>query len=61
MFYCIVILPAIYRASVDGATNHLYNKPDRDKYIPNIITGDFDSVNTDVLQYYKTKVNVILV
>lgn len=45
------------KVTVDGGTNELYNntEDERDKYIPHLITGDFDSVQPNVLQYYKEK------
>lgn len=45
------------KATVDGGTNELYNNTGekRDDYLPDVITGDFDSVYPHVLQYYKEK------
>ena len=46
----------------DGAANRLYDatvtvgvESTSNKYLPNIITGDLDSVRSDVLQYYEMK------
>lgn len=54
-----VSFEAVYRASVDGATNYLYNKPgpEREQFIPDLISGDFDSVDEQVLQFYREKVS----
>ena len=52
------IFPAKLKVAVDGGTNELYSNTgeEREKYMPNVITGDFDSVHPHVLQYYKEKV-----
>ena len=50
-----------YRICADGAANRLYDATvtlgdelsTSNKYIPNIITGDLDSVRSDVLKYYE--------
>ncbi|XP_009858810.2 thiamine pyrophosphokinase 1-like [Ciona intestinalis] len=48
---------ACFKASVDGGTNKLHNVnetlSDQQKLIPDMISGDFDSVTTDLLEYYK--------
>jgi len=52
-----------YRICADGAANRLYDATvtvgeelsTSNKYLPNIITGDLDSVRTDVLKYYEMK------
>ena len=43
---------------MDGAANLLFDSlgADRDRYIPNLISGDFDSARPDVLEFYKHKV-----
>lgn len=48
---------AVFKATIDGGTNELYDNmaSQRDKYIPDIITGDFDSARSEVLQFYKEK------
>ena len=49
----------LFRASVDGGTNHLYNvsKDDPDAFLPDLITGDFDSIQDSVKQFYLEKVS----
>lgn len=48
---------ALFRASVDGGTNHLYDvfKDDLDAFLPDIITGDFDSIQDTVKKFYQDK------
>ena len=50
---------ALVKASVDGAVNILYTCPhlDHDIFIPDLITGDFDSALPQVIQHYKEKVS----
>jgi hypothetical protein len=54
-------LTAVYKAVTDGGANRLYecvaNKAD--KYIPDIITGDFDSVSENVLDFYRQNVSAL--
>lgn len=49
---------AQFHASVDGGTNHLYDvfKDDLDAFLPDIITGDFDSIKDSVKKFYQDKV-----
>lgn len=48
---------ATIKVTVDGGTNELYycTGCERDDYIPDIITGDFDSIHSRALHYYKEK------
>lgn len=49
--------------TVDGGTNRLYDSTTpsaRDASLPDIISGDFDSIRTEVLKYYTEKVQNIL-
>ncbi|CAG5125073.1 unnamed protein product [Candidula unifasciata] len=53
---------SLFTAVTDGAVNQLeFSLGDqKEKYIPNIITGDFDSAEPALLDYYKNKaVNII--
>ncbi|KAG4086494.1 thiamine pyrophosphokinase [Neocallimastix lanati (nom. inval.)] len=48
---------AKYKICVDGGTNRLYNffkndPTEREKYIPDYICGDLDSIKPEVLEYY---------
>lgn len=46
---------SLFRAVTDGASNRLYSclGDERDQFIPDIITGDFDSATENVLNFYK--------
>ena len=46
---------------VDGAANELYQYSNADPpiFMPDLITGDFDSAKPNVLQFYKEKVGGI--
>ena len=57
--YCVIFILAVVKATIDGGTNELYDNTEkqRDSYIPDIITGDFDSARPEVLHYYKEKVS----
>ncbi|KAH3692733.1 thiamin pyrophosphokinase 1-like [Dreissena polymorpha] len=45
---------ASFKAATDGATNHLFDMGSPvGRLRPDIITGDFDSVRKDVLEWYK--------
>lgn len=48
---------AVYRASVDGGTNHLYSvfKDNPNAFLPDIISGDFDSITESVRKFYQDK------
>ncbi|XP_069138401.1 thiamine pyrophosphokinase 1-like isoform X1 [Argopecten irradians] len=48
---------ANFKVTVDGGTNVLYDSvmAERDLYIPDLISGDFDSIKAEVAQFYKTK------
>ncbi len=44
------------KVCADGGANRLFDslaESERDKYIPNYIVGDLDSVRNDVAQYYE--------
>ena len=60
MFTLKHIISASIKAVVDGAMNelHKYNQTieSKDMLIPDLISGDFDSINPDLLQHYREKV-----
>ena len=58
-----VLSLALFRVAVDGGVNQILAsvaKDDYDKYIPDLITGDFDSAQTHILDYYKDRVGILI-
>lgn len=55
--FSILWKKAQVRAVIDGAINELFNCPDlaRDQFMPDFISGDFDSAKPEVLEYYRKK------
>ncbi|KAF8567706.1 hypothetical protein P879_02134 [Paragonimus westermani] len=45
-------------AFVDGFANLMFSRPDRENFLPQFVTGDFDSINDDALEYYRSKNSV---
>ena len=60
---------ATYKITVDGGTNRWYkiannfeknyNIPETTQIIPDLISGDLDSIDSDVLNFFKDKCEVI--
>ncbi|KAK3736181.1 hypothetical protein QZH41_017003 [Actinostola sp. cb2023] len=45
---------AVITVAADGAANHLHNLARQEhQFVPNVITGDFDSVEEHVLEYFR--------
>ncbi|KAJ8307014.1 hypothetical protein KUTeg_015098 [Tegillarca granosa] len=61
-YFNILWEKASYKVIVDGATNELYRCTSGNlDFIPDLITGDFDSAKPELLNFYKEKVDYFVV
>ncbi|CAI9719480.1 thiamin pyrophosphokinase 1-like [Octopus vulgaris] len=46
---------AVLKVFVDGAANEVYSHLSKEDFLPDIITGDFDSIRPEVKEHYQQK------
>uniref|UniRef100_A0A673BFH6 Thiamin pyrophosphokinase 1 n=1 Tax=Sphaeramia orbicularis TaxID=375764 RepID=A0A673BFH6_9TELE len=57
IFNSVFLHLALLKACADGAANHLHTitAGDRDSFLPDYISGDFDSITAEVKAFYADK------